>query len=65
MNIVYQNQQEVGNILLYTEHFEKAEVSPAVTLRLIDGRANTIALRRDEALALRDYIDQHFERSVK
>lgn len=65
MKIVYRNGQNLENSILHTAHFEKAELSPAVTLWIEDEYENVIVFRRDDALALRDYINQHFGRSDK
>lgn len=65
MKIVSSNEKTIGEISVSTAHFEKAELSPAVSLWIEDEYENVIVFRRDDALALRDYIDQHFGRRDK
>lgn len=65
MKIVSSNEKTIGEISVSTAHFEKAELSPALSLWLVYDDENGIVFRRDDALALRDYIDQHFGRSDK
>lgn len=65
MKIVFRNDMALGETEVYTSHFEKAELSDVVALIIDTNMGDSVSFTREEALELRDYIDQHFGRSDK